>query len=64
MFYPVDDRRRAQVEQWLFWQMAGLGPMLGQAWHFGARRKAEPYAASRFSKESCRLGRVSGDLLA
>jgi glutathione S-transferase len=38
--------------------MAGLGPILGQAWHFGARRNTEPYAASRFRSESRRLGRV------
>src|SRR5439155_12472165 len=33
-FYPTDERRRVQVEEWLFWQMAGLGPMTGQANHF------------------------------
>jgi GSH-dependent disulfide-bond oxidoreductase len=58
MLYPAEERYRTQVEQWLFWQMAGLGPMLGQAWHFRARRKAEPYAAARFSDEGRRLGRV------
>ena len=33
-FYPQDERGRVQVEEWLFWQMAGLGPMAGQANHF------------------------------
>ena len=33
-FYPVDERRRVDVEQWLYWQMANLGPMSGQAGHF------------------------------
>ncbi|HVV61676.1 MAG TPA: glutathione S-transferase N-terminal domain-containing protein [Pseudolabrys sp.] len=58
MLYPTDERRRSEVEQWLFWQMAGLGPMLGQAWHFDARRNAEPYAARRFGDEGRRLGHV------
>lgn len=33
-FYPVDARRQAEVDKWLFWQMAGVGPMFGQASHF------------------------------
>src|ERR1700744_1309224 len=33
-FYPEDERKRVPVDEWLFWQMAGLGPMLGQANHF------------------------------
>ncbi len=33
-FYPHDQAERVEVEQWLFWQMAGVGPMFGQASHF------------------------------
>lgn len=55
-FYPVDDVRRAQVEQWLFWQVGGLGPMAGQAHHF---RHYAPetiaYAIDRYTKEVARL---------
>ncbi|HEX2336269.1 MAG TPA: glutathione S-transferase N-terminal domain-containing protein, partial [Hyphomicrobiaceae bacterium] len=55
-FYPADERARVEVEQWLFWQMAGLGPMAGQAHHFRnyAPEKIE-YAIRRYSREAGRL---------
>jgi GST-like protein len=55
-FYPRNERRRAEVEQWLFWQMSGLGPMAGQCIHF--RRYAPqpiPYALRRYTDEVNRL---------
>ena len=33
-FYPSDERKRVEVDEWLFWQMANLGPMAGQARSF------------------------------
>ena len=33
-FYGADERERIAIEQWLMWQMGGVGPMAGQAHHF------------------------------
>jgi GST-like protein len=54
--YPKDERRRVEVEQWLYWQMANLGPKTGEANHF-RRYAAEklPYAIERFANEVERL---------
>ena len=64
-FYPRDERARVAVEEWLFWQMAGLGPMAGQAIHF--RRYAPEsiaYAIARYSDEVHRLYGVMNARLA
>ena len=55
-FYPTDERVRVEVEQWLFWQMGGLGPMAGQAHHFRqyAPEKIE-YGINRYTNEVNRL---------
>jgi GST-like protein len=55
-FYPEDERSRVACEEWLFWQMGGLGPMAGQAHHF-LRYAPEriPYAVERYVGESRRL---------
>lgn len=33
-FYPKDERGRVVVDEWVMWQMGGVGPMFGQASHF------------------------------
>lgn len=56
MFYPVDELERVEVEQWLMWQMGGLGPMLGQNHHFSRFAPERiAYATERYVNESKRL---------
>jgi len=64
-FYPRDERARVQVDEWLFWQMGGLGPMAGQAVHF-RRYAPEPiaYAVARYTDEVNRLYGVMNRRLA
>jgi GSH-dependent disulfide-bond oxidoreductase len=58
-------REQAAVEQWLMWQMGGLGPMAGQAHHFlkyapGLNPpQVLPYAQDRYRRE---VGRLLGVL--
>ncbi len=55
-FYPTDERKRVEVDQWLFWQMAGFGPMLGQNHHFNIYAPEKiPYAITRYVNETNRL---------
>ncbi len=64
LFVPETTSGRAEVTQWLFWQMAGLGPMLGQYLHFALYAdEAVPYAQGRFSREKERLYQVLDDQL-
>ncbi|MEH1765862.1 MAG: glutathione binding-like protein [Nostoc sp.] len=62
---PQDIRHRTQVLEWLFWQMAGLGPMAGQNHHFSgyAPEKIE-YAINRYVNETGRLYAVLNKQLA
>jgi GST-like protein len=59
-FYPVDDeRKRVEVEEWLMWQMASFGPMLGQNHHFRVYAPEKlPYAIKRYEDETYRLYRI------
>ncbi len=58
-FYPIGQRQRSEVEQWLFWQVAGLGPMAGQAAHFRNYKIDKiDYAIKRYTDEVIRLYNV------
>jgi GST-like protein len=64
-FYPADERQRVQVEEWLFWQVGGLGPMAGQAHHFRQYAPEKlPYAVDRYTNEVNRLYGVMNKRLA
>jgi len=55
-FLPADPRERLVALQWLFWQMAGLGPMAGQNGHFRVYAPLRvPYALERYTRETHRL---------
>lgn len=58
-YLPAEPRKRAQVTEWMYWQMAGLGPMAAQFAHFKLRApKQIPYALNRYRNETNRLYRV------
>lgn len=64
-FWPQEMPLKYDTVQWLMWQMAGFGPMLGQAHHF---RNYAPeriqYAIERYTNEAGRLYRVMDKRLA
>ena len=62
---PQTAAERAEVLQWLHWQMAGLGPTLGQFMHFSLYADEQvPYAQGRFSREKERIYGVLNQRLA
>jgi GST-like protein len=69
-FYGTTERERVEIEQWLFWQVAGVGPMAGQAHHFLRYAPAMeppsdlPYAKDRYRNEVSRLYSVLNRRLA
>lgn len=55
-FLPSDPKGKWDTLQWLYWQMAGLGPMLGQNHHFNHYAPEQvPYAQKRYVTETGRL---------
>ena len=68
-FYGSSERERIQIDEWLMWQMGGLGPMAGQAHHFLTYApkmdppQVLPYAQGRYRAETKRLyGVLDGQL--
>ncbi len=65
LFYGANERDRIAVDQWLMWQMGGVGPMAGQAHHFLHYApdldppQVLPYAQNRYRAE---VGRLYGVL--
>ena len=63
--YGETERARVATDQWLMWQMGGVGPMAGQANHFLKYApqmdppQILPYAQDRYRKE---VGRLYGVL--
>lgn len=60
-FQGASERDRIAVDQWLMWQMGGVGPMAGQAHHFLSYApqldppQVLPYAQDRYRREVARL---------
>lgn len=59
-FIPTDPRQRAEVMNWLFWQMGGFGPMCGNFGHFfvyapADQVQARDYGTARYGMEVQRL---------
>jgi glutathione S-transferase/GST-like protein len=70
-FYGANERNQIEVEEWLYWQMAGLGPMTGQANHFRMYaptvtldQRQVAYGANRYVNEVNRLTGVLDKRLA
>ena len=62
---PKDLRGQVECLEWVMWQMAGLGPMLGQNHHFSTYAPEKiPYAIDRYVKETSRLYAVLNKRLA
>lgn len=55
-FLPCEPRDRMTVIQWLAWQISGLGPMLGQGYHFARYApEGQDYGIARYTREARRL---------
>jgi GST-like protein len=57
-FFGKSARERVEIDQWLFWQMANVGPVFGNYNHFKRMDPDNVYAIKRFGDEAHRLFRV------
>ncbi|MFK7792747.1 MAG: glutathione S-transferase N-terminal domain-containing protein [Devosiaceae bacterium] len=62
-FLPTQGQARADALAWTFWQVGGLGPMMGQWGHFLRAEEKVPYAIERYLAESIRLLEVMEERL-
>jgi GST-like protein len=55
-YLPAHGPERYKVLEWTYWQVGGIGPMLGQLGYFAVRAEEKvPQAISRFKEEGERL---------
>ncbi len=57
-FIPKDPAGRYHTIEWLMFQMANIGPMLGQAHHFRGKAPQIEYGVKRYTDEATRLWKV------
>lgn len=63
-FLPQEPKEKFRHLEWLYWQMGGLGPMLGQNHHFSQYAPEKiPYAIERYQNETHRLYSVANKRL-
>ena len=63
-FLAKSGPKRYDALQWLYWQMGGFGPMLGQNHHFNKHAAEKvPYAIARYENETRRLYRILNEQL-
>ena len=54
-FLPTEPQAHADAMSWTFWQVGGLGPMVGQAHWFQSNAPGNAQGLERYRKESARL---------